>query len=155
MHSAAAKPVISSGFETNMKFIFKEDLKLFIGYTFTNAKATYLTTNQFLPLLPKNKPNLTLMCEKEENFKLGLEGYFTDRQYLYNGARTPSYWEFGFMAQKTFKKISVFVNFENFTDERQSNYKAVVNPPHNNPSFDDIWNHTEGFVINGGLKLKL
>ena len=45
--------------------------------------------------------------------------------------------------------------FENFTDERQSNYKTVVNPPHSNPTFDDIWNHTEGFVVNGGIKLKL
>jgi len=150
----ANKPITSSGFETNIKFIFKEDLKLFVGYTFTNAKATYLATKQFLPLLPKNKLNLTLMYEKEDNFKLGLEGYFTDRQYLYNGNRTPSFWEFGLAAQKTFKKVSVFINFENFSDQRQSKYKRVVNPPHNNPTFDDIWNHTEGFVINGGVKLK-
>jgi len=153
--SNAAKPVISNGFETNIKFIYKEDLKLFAGYTFTNAKATYLTGYQFLPLLPKNKLNLTMMYEKEDNFKLGLEGYFTDKQYLYNGNRTPSFWELGFMAQKTFNKLSVFVNFENFTDQRQSKYKTVVNPPHSNPTFDDIWNHTEGFVVNGGIKLKL
>jgi len=151
----AAKPIISNGFETNLKFIYKENLKLFIGYTFTNAKAIYLNTIRFLPLLPKNKLNLTMMYEKEDNFKLGLEGYFTDKQYLYNGKRTPSFWEFGFMAQKTFKKVSIFINFENFTDQRQSKYKTVVNPPHNNPTFDDIWNHTEGFVINGGIKLKL
>ncbi len=150
----ANSPVISKGFETNLKFIYHEDLKFFIGYTFTDARATYLKGNQFLPLLPKNKLNLTLMYEKEDNFKLGLEGYFTDKQYLFNGIQTPHFWEFGFMAQKTFNKISVFINFENFTDQRQSNYKAVVNPPYTNPTFDDIWNHTEGFVINGGIKLK-
>ncbi len=151
----ASKPIVSSGFETNLKFIYKEDLKLFVGYTFTNANATYLNTNQFLPLLPKNKLNLTMMYEKEDNFKLGVEGYFTDQQNLYNGSKTPSYWEFGFMAQKTFKKFSIFINFENFTDQRQSKYKTVVNPPYNNPTFDDIWNHTEGRTINGGIKLKL
>ncbi len=150
----ASRPVNSSGFETNLKFIFKHDLKLFVGYTFTNAKAKYLTGNQFLPLLPKNKLNLTMMYEKEDNFKLGLEGYLTDRQFLYNGNRTPSFWEFGFMAQKTFGKVSAYINFENFTDQRQSKYKTVVNPPHQTPSFDDIWNHTEGFVINGGIKIK-
>lgn len=150
----ASKPVASSGFETNLKFIFKEDLKLFVGYTFTHAEARYLAGNQFLPLLPKNKLNLTLMYEKEDNFKLGLEGYFTDRQYLYNCYRTPSFWEFGFMAQKTFGKVSFYINFENFTDQRQSKYKTVVNPPHNDPDFDDIWNHTEGFVVNGGIKIK-
>lgn len=151
----ATKPTISKGFETNLKFIYKEDLKLFVGYTFTNAKATHLTGNQFLPLMPNNKLNLTMMYEKEDNFKLGLESYFTDRQYLNNGSRTPSFWEFGFMAQKTINKVSVFINFENFTDQRQSKYKTVANLPHNNPTFDDIWNHTEGFVINGGIKLKL
>lgn len=148
------KPITSSGFETNLKFIYKEDLKLFVGYTYINANATYLSTNQFLPLVPKNKLNLTLMYEKEDNFKFGLEGYYTDNQFLYNGNKTPSFWEFGFMAQKTFDKVSIFINFENFTDQRQSNYKTVANPPHNNPSFDDIWNHTEGFVFNGGIKLK-
>jgi outer membrane receptor for ferrienterochelin and colicins len=153
--SNATKSITSSGFETNLKFIYKEDLKLFVGYTYTHAKAGYLTGNQFLRLVPRNKLNLTLMYEKEDNFKLGLEGYFTDNQFLNNGTRTPSYWEFGFMAQKTFRKVSVFINFENFTDQRQSKYKTVVNPPHNNPSFDDIWNHTEGFVVNGGIKIKL
>ena len=151
----ASKSVTSNGFETNLKFIYKEDLKLFVGYTYTHAKAGYLTGNRFLRLVPKNKLNLTLMYEKEDNFKLGLEGYFTDNQFLNNGTRTPSYWEFGFMAQKTFRKVSFFINFENFTDQRQSKYKTVVNPPHNNPTFDDIWNHTEGFVVNGGIKIKL
>ena len=151
----ADKPVESKGFETNLKFIYKEHLKFFVGYTFTDAKAKYLTSNQYLPLLPQNKLNLALVYEKEKNLKIGLEGYFTDRQYLTNGTRTPSFWEFGAMAEKTFGKFSVFINFENFTDTRQSRYKRVVNEPHNNPTFDDIWTHTEGFTINGGLKIKL
>lgn len=152
----ASEPVISQGFETNVKFIFKEDFKLFAGYTFTNAKAKYLVGNQVMPLLPKNKLNLALIHEKENNFKFGLEGYFTDKQYLNNGEQTPAYWEFGFMAEKTlWKHFSFFINFENFTDTRQSNYKRVVNGPNNNPTFDDIWMHTEGFTINGGVKIKL
>ncbi|WP_348822890.1 TonB-dependent receptor plug domain-containing protein [Flavobacterium aestuarii] len=151
----ASKPITSNGFETNVKFIFKENYKLFGGYTFANAKNTYLETNQFMPLVPKNKVNLTLVYEKEDDFKIGLESYYTDKQFLYNGQETPSYWEFGASAQKTFGKVTVFINFENFTDERQSKYKGVVNPPYTSPSFDDIWNHTEGFVFNGGLKIKL
>src|SRR5882757_1006322 len=150
----AGKPITSKGFETNLKFIYKEAVKLFAGYTFTYAKNTYLEADQFLALLPKSKLNLSLVYEKEDNFKIGLEGYFSARQYLYNGTQTPSFWEFGAMAQKTVNKISFFINFENFTDQRQSKYKPVVNPPYNNPSFDDIWNHTEGFVINGGIKIK-
>ncbi len=153
--SNSSKNVYSKGFETNLKFIYKDDLKLFAGYTFTQAKAGYLPGNQFLPLLPANKLNLTLIYEKENNFKMGLEGYLTGNQYLYNRKKVPSFWEFGAMAEKTIRKISVFINFENFTDQRQSKYKSVVNLPHNDPSFDDIWNHTEGFIVNGGIKIKL
>lgn len=151
----ASQNVTTSGFETNLKLIFREHFKLFAGYTFTDAKAGYLQGNQFLPLVPKNKVNWVLLYEKHGDFKLGLEGYFTDKQYLYNGTPTPSYWEFGFSAEKVFGKFSVYANFENFTDERQSNYKSVVNGPRTNPTFDDIWNHTEGIVISAGLKYKL
>lgn len=150
----AAQPVTSQGFETNLKFIYRNDLKFFVGYTFTNAKARYLPANPFLPLLPRHKINLTWMYEKEDNFKLGLEAYFTDRQFLTNGSRTPSYWELGFMAQKTWGKFSPYINFENFTDQRQSRTKPVANPPHSSPVFDEIWNHTEGFVVNGGVKIR-
>lgn len=148
-------PTESRGFETNVKFIYKEHFKLFAGYTYTDAKSTHLIGNQTIPLLAKNKLNLALVYEKERDLKIGLEAYFTDRQYLNNGTRTPSFWELGAMAEKTIGKLAVYINFENFTDVRQSNYKRVVNEPHNAPTFDDIWTHTEGFVINGGIKIKL
>jgi outer membrane receptor for ferrienterochelin and colicins len=50
--------------------------------------------------------------------------------------------QFLLLLPKNFQQGLIFINFENFTNQRQSNYKAVVNPPHINPSFDDIWNHT-------------
>ena len=95
------------------------------------------------------------LYEKEGLIKMGLEGYFTGKQYLSDGTRTPAFSEFGFMTEKIFKKFSLYVNFENFTDTRQSRYKNVVNGSHLNPAFDEIWTHTEGFVFNAGVKLKL
>lgn len=151
----ADKPVRSTGFETNLRLSYKEHYKLFIGYTLLDTKAAYLSGNQVLPLTPKNKLNLALVYEKEGFLKAGLEAYFTDRQYLSDGTSTPSFWELGFMAEKALGKVSVFVNAENFTDVRQSRYKNVVNGTHTAPYFDEIWTHTEGFVLNGGLKLKL
>lgn len=152
--SNASRPVNSAGFETNVKFIYKDVFKLFLGYTYTDAKAKYLSGNQFLPLVQKGKLNSALIYEKEGVIKMGLEGYFTGRQFLSNGTRTPSFAELGFMTEKIFKRFSLYINFENFTDTRQSNYKNVVNGSHLNPTFDEIWNHTEGFVFNGGIKLK-
>ena len=150
----AAKPITSSGFETNARFIYNNAFKLFLGYTFTHSQAKYLTGNQFLPLVPKHKLNTALIYEKEGKIKLGLEGYFTGRQYLSNGTQTPAFEELGFMAEKIFKNISLYVNFENFTDTRQSRYKRVANGPHLTPAFDEIWTHTEGFVFNGGVKIR-
>jgi outer membrane receptor for ferrienterochelin and colicins len=151
----ASQPVRSSGFETNARFTYRENFKLFLGYTFTDTRAKYLTGRQVLPLVPENKINGALIYEKEDVIKLGLEGYYTDRQYLSNGTAAPAYWEFGFMAEKIFNWFSLYVNFENFTDTRQSRYKNVANGSHLNPAFDEIWTHTEGFVMNGGIKIKL
>ena len=149
------KAVISMGFETNAKFVYHDNYKFFVGYTYTNAKAEYLQGNQFLPLLPKSKLNLALIYEKENSLKIGLEGYYTSQQYLSNQTQSQPYWEFGFMVEKYIKKISIFINFENFTDTRQSRFKRVVNGSNTNPNFDEIWTHTEGFVMNGGIKIKL
>ena len=151
----AARPVRTTGFETNLRLIYQNDLKLFAGYTYTHAVATYKTTNQFLPLLPRHKLNLALIYEKEQNFKLGMEAYYTGKQFLYSGQSTPSFWEIGFMAEKTIGKVSLFINFENITDQRQSRYKRVVGGTDAAPTFDEIWNHVEGRTINGGIKLKL
>ena len=105
--------------------------------------------------MPRDKLNTALIYEREGSIKLGLEGYFTGRQYLHDGTKTPSFAEYGFMAEKIFRKFSLFVNLENFTDTRQSRYKNVVNGSHLDPVFDEIWTHTEGFVVNGGIKIKL
>lgn len=148
------QPVRSKGFETNVKLVYRRNLKFFAGYTFTNAKAGYLSGNRRLPLLPSSKLNLALIFEKEDFLKAGLEAYCTDRQWLSNGTHTPSFWELGAMVEKPFAHWSVFINAENLTDVRQSRYKRVVNGPDTAPIFDEIWTHTEGFVLNGGIKLK-
>ncbi|RZL20387.1 MAG: TonB-dependent receptor [Pedobacter sp.] len=148
------KPIQTYGFETNMKFIL-DPLKLFVGYTFTQADAKYKVGRQFVSLVPQNQLNIALLCEKERKFKIGVEAYWRDKQYLSDGSGTNAYWEFGFFAEKTFGKVSLFVNFENFTDTRQNRFQQVVFPPHENPTFSETWTHTEGFVINGGIKLRL
>lgn len=150
----ASEPIHTGGFESNVKFIYKKNFKIFLGYTYTDVRAKYLTGDQFLPLVPKGKLNSALIYEKEGFIKLGLEGYFTGKQHLSNGSTAPAFEEFGFMAEKIFKRFSVYVNFENFTDTRQGRYKTVVNGSHLNPTFDEIWTHTEGFVFNAGIKLK-
>lgn len=149
----ADRPVKSAGFETNVRAAY-DFVKLFAGYTFTDARAKYLTGNQILPLTPKSKLNSALLFEKEANFKAGVEAYYTSSQFLTDRSRTRPYWVFGAFGEKTFGKYSLFINAENFTDTRQSRFGTVVFPPHQQPSFAEIYTHTEGRVFNGGLKVK-
>jgi iron complex outermembrane receptor protein/outer membrane receptor for ferrienterochelin and colicins len=152
--SNAAEPVKSTGFETNLRASY-DIVKLFAGYTYTSAKAKYLAGNQFLPLTPKSKLNSSLLFEKEENFKAGIEAYYTSRQFLSNRFKTRAYWVLGIFGEKSFGKFSLFINAENITDTRQSRFGQVVFPPHQNPTFSEIYTHTEGRVFNGGIKIRL
>jgi iron complex outermembrane receptor protein/outer membrane receptor for ferrienterochelin and colicins len=61
----------------------------------------------------------------------------------------------GIFGEKSFGKFSLFINAENITDTRQGRFTQVVFPPHQNPTFSEIYTHTEGRVINGGIKLRL
>jgi iron complex outermembrane receptor protein/outer membrane receptor for ferrienterochelin and colicins len=145
--------IISKGFETNAKFTYNI-AKLFVGYTFTDAKAGYLAGNRRLTLLPRHKINSSLVFEKAESFKAGAEFYFGSRQVLDDRSLTPSTAEFGLFGEKTFGKFSLFINAENIFDERQGRYGPVVLGPHSDPTFAEIYTHLEGRVFNGGIKIR-
>ena len=145
--------VRSRGFETNLRIGYGL-LKVFAGYTFTDAKADYLPGDRMLTLTPKGRLNSAVLLEKEESFKMGLESYFTGRQTLSDRSMAPSYWVVGLFGEKIFGNWSVFVNAENITDTRQTRFGPVVFPPRTAPTFAEIFTHTEGRVFNGGVKLR-
>jgi iron complex outermembrane receptor protein len=142
------------GTETNLKFTYQA-FKLFIGYTFANVNNHFNNVKETLPLTPKHRLNNVLMYELEDEWKFGLEAYFTSTQLLNDGSSGKAYWVMGFMAEKLWQKISIFLNFENFTDTRQTRFDTIYNGSINNPVFRDIYAPVDGFVINGGMKLRL
>jgi len=150
----AESPVISRGFETNARFAYNI-AKLFLGYTFTDAKAGYLPGDRRLTLLPRSRLNSTLVFEEHDNFKAGVEAYYTSRQTLSDRTSTPTFWEVGLFGEKTLGKISIFFNAENIGDVKQSNYSPVVIPPHTDPTFAEVYTHLEGRTFNGGIKVRL
>jgi iron complex outermembrane receptor protein/outer membrane receptor for ferrienterochelin and colicins len=150
----ADSPIISRGFETNAKATYGI-AKLFIGYTFTDAKAGYLAGDRRLTLLPRSKVNSSLVFEEHDSYKAGLEAYYSSPQILDDRARTRSLFELGLFAEKIFKNFSIFFNAENLTDVRQSRYGPVVLGPHSSPNFAQIYTHLEGRIFNGGIKIRL
>jgi len=149
----AASPVISRGAETNARLSYGI-AKLFVGYTFTDAHAGYLAGTRLLTLLSRHRINSSLVFEKHENFKAGVEFYYGSRQTLDDRSLTRSIGEVGLFGEKTFGRLSIFINAENITDVRQAKYTPVVFGAHTNPIFAEVYTHLEGRVFNGGLKIR-
>ena len=144
----------SRGMETNVKLGYG-DFKLFLGYTFTKAylhEGAIKTENY---LTPRHRLNSVLLYEVEEKWKIGLEAYYFSKQQLSDGATGKSYWITGFMVEKLWEKLSLYINFENFTDSRQTKFDTIYTGSIDNPQFRDIYAPLDGFVVNGGLKLRL
>jgi len=144
----------SRGFETNIKFGY-EDFKLFLQYAFIDAQLNYNNINNQKPLTPRHNAGGVLMYEVEEKWRIGYEVYYTGEQLLSDNSKTRDYWMMGFMVMREFERLSLFINFENFTDARQSRYQDMVLPPHSDPTFTEIWAPTDGFVANGGFIFRL
>ena len=95
------------------------------------------------------------MYEKEDQWKIGLEAYYFSPQKLNDGRTGRSYWINGFMAERLFEKFSLFVNFENFLDTRQTKFDTIYTGNLSNPTFRDIYAPVDGFVVKGGIKIRL
>lgn len=141
----------TKGGETNIK-VGLGDFKLFLGYTFTQTELITDSGINRMPLTPKHRLNTVLMYEIEGKWKVGLEGYYFGKQTLGDGKMGKDYWICGFMVEKLWEKFSVFINFENFLDARQTRFDTIYTGTLTNPNFRDIYAPLDGFVVNGGIK---
>jgi len=144
----------TKGLETNIKLSYK-DFKLFVGYTVADVQEHYNDNSTTFPLVAKHRLNNVLMYEVEEKLKMGLEAYYFSPQQLNDGATGRDYWLFGFMVEKIWERFSIFINFENFGNTRQTKFDTIYTGPITDPTFRDIYAPVDGFVVNGGLKIKL
>jgi len=144
----------TKGMETNAKITYS-DFKLFIGYTYADVNQHTGSNSTAYPLVSKHRLNNVLMYEVEDEWKIGAEAYYFSKQRLNDGATGKSYWTAGLMAEKLWERFSIFVNFENFTNTRQTKFDTIYTGTITDPVFRDIYAPVDGFVINGGIKLRL
>ena len=148
----APNEILSKGAETNIKFTYK-DFRWFLNYALIDTKLNYLPGNPQKPLTAKHNAGSILMYESEK-WRIGYETFYTGKQFLSNGTETTDFVTMGLLVMRNFKLGSVFVNFENFTDRRQSRFSPLVLPPHENPVFPEIYAPTDGFIFSVGLIIK-
>lgn len=147
-------PVISQGTETNIKVTFK-DFKLFAHYAFVNTLLQYDNLNEQKPLTPKHNVGAVLMYEVEDKWRIGYEVYYTGRQFRSDRTKTEDFFTMGLMVMRKFNQLSLYINFENFTDARQHRLESFQVGTHIKPDFPEIWAPTDGRIINAGLIFEL
>ncbi len=144
--------ILSKGAETNVKFSYG-DFKWFFNYALIDTKLRYLPGNPRKPLTAKHNAGSVIMYETSK-WRLGYETYYTGSQVLSNGAETTDFVTMGFLAMRNFDWGGLYMNFENFTDRRQSRFSPLVTPPHENPTFPEIYAPTDGFIFSVGIIIK-
>lgn len=111
------------------------------------------------PLTPRHTAGLVAMWERHASHRIGLELYYTGRQSLDGDPyRTHSkrYFELGVLAEKTIGRARLFVNAENILNVRQTRFDPLLRPTRaaDGRWTVDAWAPVEGFVLNGGVRLR-
>ena len=147
-------PTVSKGFDTYAKLDIKS-WELYFGYTFTDARYTYLTKNNFIPLTPKNRWAFVIVKEIEDSWRFGLEGSYTGAQFRYDATKTPSYLFMAAMIQYNVNKhLSFVLNCENLLDYRMSRVEPLYTGSISNPIFKPLWAPIDGRVVNLSIRWK-
>lgn len=150
-----AGKIESPGFEITVKTDYK-DFSLFTGHSVSATQYSGSSESGKVPYNPQHKSYVVVMYEEEGAMRLGFEAYYTGRQFNLGGEKLPDYWIFGFMAERQFGPAGLFINFENFTDVRQSRFGIPVHVAQTgiNSGYTNIFAPLDGFIANAGVKLR-
>ena len=144
--------ILTKGAETNIKFTF-EEFRWFLNYALIDTRLQYLPSRPQKPLTAKHNAGSVLMYESD-TWRIGYETYYTGAQLLSNQTKSKDFIIMGLLVMRNFKFGNLFINFENFTDRRQSRFSPLVLPPHENPFFPEIYAPTDGFIGSVGVLIK-
>lgn len=153
--SNAAKPIVTSGFDTYIK-LHLLDWELYAGITYTKAERKYLDQNQFMPLTPSFRMAYMITKEWEGKGRFCIESSYNGFQYRQDYSKTPGYLFLASMVEyKIGSHCSLILNVENLLDYRQSKVEALYTGSISNPSFNPLWAPIDGRAINFCIKLNL
>lgn len=108
---------------------------------------------------PCNTAGLVAVWEKEGRGRLGFEAYYTGLQRLEDNPyreRSRPYVELGVLGEIVLGRARLFLNAENILGVRQTKFDPILRrarAPDGRWTVD-VWAPTEGFVLNGGIRLR-
>jgi iron complex outermembrane receptor protein/outer membrane receptor for ferrienterochelin and colicins len=147
------------GSELLLRYLWR-DFKLTGSYLYTDSSEPDGSGGrQEIALTPKHTAGLVAMWERHGAFRLGLEMYYTGKQRVEgNPFRTESkpYLDVGLLGEITTGPASWFINAENILNVRQTRKDPLLLPARapDGQWTTDIWSRNDGFIVNGGVRLK-
>lgn len=150
----AGRSIRTSGFETYIQ-LQRDQLEIYLGYTYTIARKLYDKIQPYLSLSARNKFASVLAYEFTDHVRAGIEAAFTGRQYLDNGKRTPAFLFVAAMMRYDIHPFSFVLNCENLFDYRQTRKEPIISGPISNPIFAQLWAPIDGRVVNLSMRIRL
>ncbi|MBT3417452.1 MAG: TonB-dependent receptor [Flavobacteriales bacterium] len=145
--------LFSKGFESQIKLTVGK-FTWFFGYTYTDAYLENGENKYSLNLTPKHSIKGDLLFVVDNKWRIGWDYDYKSGQFLIDESITKSLFTTGVIVERTINNFVIFLNAENFTDVRQSNYKSSVDVI-TSPQFTEVWAPLDGYFFNAGLKIKL
>jgi iron complex outermembrane receptor protein len=132
-----------------------------VTHTWVNATQTIdaqSPVRETVPLTPERSFSVIAAWEQHGQARVGLEVYRTGRQRLEDDpyrAESEPYTIIGLLAERRIGRVRVFVNLENLTDVRQSDYSPLLrpSPTRSGRLVVSSWAPLEGRTINGGVRV--
>ena len=136
----------------------KAPLSATASYTYVRSREPEFGQRVDTPLTPRQSFGITGMWEKDV-WRFGAECYYTGRQRLeenpYRSESLP-YVLVGFLAERKFGPLRLFLNAENLGDVRQTGWDPLLRPARGVDGrwTVDAWAPLDGQVFNGGIRWK-
>ncbi len=137
------------------------DFKLTGSYLYLDATESDVSSGlrKEIELTPKHSAGFVAMWEQHDRGRIGFEAYYTGKQKLEGNpylSESKPYVHLGLLAEVIFGNVSWFINAENLLDVKQTDEHPLVLP---NRAADgqwttDIWSRNDGFILNGGVRVK-
>jgi hypothetical protein len=124
----------------------------FVGYTYTDAFLEGSSTKTPAPLTPKHSVKGDILYVVAGTWRIGLDYDYKSSQILSDGWQTPSLFSSGIVVERTLGDVVIFLNAENFTDVRQTQFGSLLTEPYQTPQYTEIWAPLDGYFFNAGLK---
>ncbi|MDX2360191.1 MAG: TonB-dependent receptor plug domain-containing protein [Crocinitomicaceae bacterium] len=143
----------TAGFESQIEFtVWKFTLKG--GYTYTDAYIQDGAVKNYSTLTPKHSFKGRLTFAQKDYLTIGVHMDYNSEQQIASGLRKRSYATVGVIAEGSIGSFSLFINFENITDVRQTRYESMLSGPNNTPLQTEVWAPLNGFSFNSGIKVR-